>query len=102
MPPPRQDVQLPQEIWQKVASHMSIIEWAGVSGTSRSMFHLQLENVRFKGNIHPKGIEWLSKRWSEAHTMSITRNELPTAILPCPGLQPALAVPFLRADRVGG
>lgn len=63
MPPPRQDVQLPQEIWQKVASHMSIIEWAGVSGTSRSMFHLQLENVRFKGNIHFKGARPCHTPW---------------------------------------
>lgn len=38
--------QLPFEIWQQIASHLTLREWAQGCGACKTMSQLQLQNVR--------------------------------------------------------
>ncbi len=44
------DWMLPDEIWQKIASHMSIKDWAKASGMCKTTWILQLHSVKVTGS----------------------------------------------------
>ncbi len=45
MPSERSALILPQEVWELVASYLTLKEWAGFSGTCRAMFPIQPKSI---------------------------------------------------------
>ncbi len=48
-------VTLPQEVWENVARHLTVREWAALSGASKTHFRVQLELVRFDEGVCCEG-----------------------------------------------
>ena len=57
MPPRRRKarVELPEPLWAKIASHMSIKDWAMVSGTCKTTFELQPRTINIPSAIPAAG-----------------------------------------------
>ncbi len=39
----------PQEVWQKIVSHLGVRDWAQVSGTCKATWNMELQDVRISG-----------------------------------------------------
>ncbi|EIE18828.1 hypothetical protein COCSUDRAFT_59759 [Coccomyxa subellipsoidea C-169] len=64
---------LPQEVWQKIASHLGVRNWAQVSGTCKATWNVELQDVRVYecDRLGNAGVAWLLKRAQHARTLLI-------------------------------
>ncbi|BDA45359.1 hypothetical protein COCOBI_07-1460 [Coccomyxa sp. Obi] len=68
-------VDLPAELWARVAAHMSLRDWARASGTCRSTKAVCLKNLTIK-NIPAAGVQWASRMLDTADVLCSSAHSL--------------------------
>lgn len=63
-------LQLPSDVWERVAQFMSLKEWARLGGTCKTICSVRLKNIQLETQENPP-LQWLQRHWGNTESMCL-------------------------------